>query len=146
VDDPLLLPAESAELAKHPQLLRGKNGEFYAQFAIGHQALMVPCLALARVCDGACSRIAERQANEHPGDVVWGRRFWERFCCSLLPIPFAAGAALFVWRIARALGATQRESWLVMLVAVLATQMGPGATETMSDVPGLCLLLGAVDA
>lgn len=140
IDQPDLTQAERTALAVSQQLMKGRNGKYYAQFAIGHQALMVPCIALAEACERRWPWLLARHRELVGDDPVWSGHPWERLFCSLLPIPFAALVALAVFLLARTLGCATREALLVVVVTVLATQFGPGATETMSDVPGLALL------
>ena len=136
-----LTQAERVALAGSGQLMRGQNGKYYAQFAIGHQALMVPCVALGALFADLFPTLEARHQESHGESPHWGGHFFVRLFCSLLPIPFAALAALALFALARVLGCGAADAGRVMLITVLATQVGGGATETMSDVPGLCLLL-----
>ncbi|HLU39882.1 MAG TPA: hypothetical protein VK081_10885 [Planctomycetota bacterium] len=117
----------------------GRNGKAYVWFPIGHQALMVPCVALGEACARAFPA-PETRLIELEGEA-FGAFFWSRFFVALLPIPFAAGAVVVVWLLARTLGASGRDALVVTAAATLATAFWPGSSETMSDVPGTFFLL-----
>ena len=140
-EDPLLTPAERQAIAHSGQTLPGSGGKQYAQFAIGHQVLLVPCVALGEWCARRFPAAERELGSWHGDDPAFGRHFFVRFFASWLPVPFAAGSAVLLFWLARTLGSSAREAGLVMLCVVAATQMLAGASETMSDGPGMCLLL-----
>ncbi|MEZ5963412.1 MAG: hypothetical protein R3F56_06150 [Planctomycetota bacterium] len=122
----------------------GTNGRAYVWFPIGHQALMVPCVAAGESLARAFPA-PEAELRRLKGEA-FGELFWSRFLCSLLPIPFAAGTVVLVFLLARSLGLSSREALRVTLAATLCTAFWPGSSETMSDTPGTFFLLGAVVA
>lgn len=119
----------------------GRNDKAYVWFPIGHQALMVPCVALGEQM-AAVFPAPEQRLLALKGEA-FGSFFWSRFLCSLLPIPFAAGVVVVVFLLARTLGVGVREALLVSAVSTLCTAFWPGSSETMSDVPGTFFLLAA---
>lgn len=119
----------------------GRNGKAYVWFPIGHQALMLPCVALGEWL--ASIRPAPEARLRQLKSEAFGELFWDRFLCSLLPIPFAAGVVVVVFLLARTLGLAGREAVLVAAASTLATAFWPGSSETMSDVPGTFFLLAA---
>ncbi len=121
--------------------LVGRNGRAYVWFPIGHQALMVPAVALGEACARAFPATEVRLLELKHGDDLFGRFFWCRFFVSWLPIPFAAGAVVVVFLLARTLGASARAALVTTAFAVLTTALWPGSSETMSDVPGAFFLL-----
>jgi hypothetical protein len=143
VERPDSWPAErviAGLIARGPDFgMTGRNGKQYVWYPIGHQALLVPCVALGEVAGRLWPRPAQALLLRN-GDV-FGDLFWAQFFASFVPALAAAGSALFLFLIARTLGCTPRESGLVLLASTLCTQFWPGASETMSDPPGLCCLL-----
>lgn len=131
--------AERAIAAGRHYGMAGRNGAHYLWFPVGHQLLLVPCVAagelLARWLPGPEAALRARLGP------LWGEMFWARFLASFLPVLAAAGAALMLHRIAHGILGTHREALLVMAVAVGATQFLPGSSETLSDMPGAFLLL-----
>lgn len=121
--------------------LVGRNGRAYVWFPIGHQALMVPAVALGEWCARVFPAAEARLFEQKNGDELFGRFFWSRFFVSWLPIPFAAGSVVLVFLLARALGASARAALITAAFATLTTALWPGSSETMSDVPGAFFLL-----
>lgn len=117
----------------------GANGKHYVWFPIGHQLLMVPCVALG---DAFASWFpdAERDYEQRAGRV-FGEFYWTRFLVSFLPALFAAGSTLMILFVCRLLGCGMGEALSVTAVSTLCTQFWPAASETMSDVPGGFFLL-----
>ncbi len=121
--------------------LVGRNGKAYVWFPIGHQALLVPCMALGDLFAQAFPA-PQTQLVAMKGEV-FGVLFWSRFFVSLLPILFAAGTVVVVYLLGRTLSLAVRPALLVTVVATLCTAFWPGSSETMSDVPGTFFLLWA---
>lgn len=117
----------------------GANGRFYPWFPIGHQLLLVPFVALGELFHGWFPELEQRVVNR-----VFDEFVWARFFCSFVPALAAAFTALFCFLLARRLGCGGRQALLVTTVATLCTQFWPGASETLSDPPGTCLLLATV--
>ena len=119
--------------------MTGANGKHYAWFPVGHQLLLLPCIALGELFAGWWPKPeAEYLARHGP---VLGEFFWVRFLISFLPAIFAAGSAVMLLLICRSLGSSAREALGVTAIATLCTQFWPGASETMSDGPGMFFLL-----
>ena len=119
--------------------MRGANGKYYVWFPIGHQLLLVPCVALGDLLAGWFPE-AEADYVERKGAVL-GEFYWARFIASFLPAGFAAGSALMLLLICLSLGTSMCEALSITAIATLCTQFWPGASETMSDGPGMFFLL-----
>jgi len=119
----------------------GRNGKAYVWFPIGHQALMLPCVAfgewMARRFPEPEQRLVQLEGE------AFGSFFWCRFFCSWLPIPFAAGVVVVLYLLGRTLSLGPRAALLTAAAAALGTAFWPGSSETMSDVPGTFFLLAA---
>lgn len=117
---------------------RGANGKIYVWFPIGHQLLMLPCIALGELFAGWFPQAeADYLARKAPH---LGEFYWTRFFISFLPAIFAAGSAVMLLLICLSLGSSTREAMGITAVATLCTQFWPGASETMSDGPGMFFL------
>ena len=116
--------------------MKGENGRHYIWFPIGHQMLLVPCVALGEIFTSWFPEAEQQVTSKLYGEFVWAR-----FFASFLPVLASAGSALIVYLLAQLLGCTARQSLLVMAVATLCTQFWPGSTETLSDPPGTFFLL-----
>lgn len=119
----------------------GVNGKQYIWFPIGHQLLLVPFVWMGELFAGwfpgpEADLVAAR-------DSEWGDFFWAQFFCSLVPSLAAAGSLVLLFLLGRAMSCTPGEAIRLSLVATLCTQFWPGASETMSDMPGLFFLLAA---
>lgn len=118
----------------------GTNGRYYVWFPIGHQMLMVPFVALGERLAQWYPQ-AEADYRKRRVDPLFNEFFWTRFCLSFLPAICAAGSAMAILLIVSSLGCSAREALLVTGVTTLCTQFWPGASETMSDGPGMFFLL-----
>lgn len=128
----------SAGLPRYGRM--GRDGKGYVWFPIGHQALMVPGVALAQILDGIWPEV-EPRFRAAKDDPLFGEFFWERFVLSFLSPLFAAASVVCLVVLCLALGAPPRAALLATAVAVLCTQFWPGTRETMSDMPGTFFLL-----
>jgi hypothetical protein len=140
-------PAEQAivdRFVTDPDLPRygrvGRDGRSYVWFPIGHQALMVPGIALAGQLDAAFPAV-EARFRAQRNDPLFGEFFWDRFVLSFLSPLFAAGSVVCLLVLCLALGASLGPALLATAVAVLCTQFWPGTSESMSDMPGTFFLL-----
>ena len=135
-------PAEQAIVdgyIRDPNLPRygriGLDGRGYVWFPIGHQALMVPGIALAQALDRAFPEV-EKRFRETKNDPLRGQFFWERLVLSFLSPLFAAGSLIALILLCLGLGAPPRAALIASATATFATQFWPGTAETMSDMPG----------
>ncbi len=119
----------------------GDNGRQYIWFPIGHQALMLPFVALGEFF--AWCFPGPEEGLRAARDNEWGDYFWAQFFCSFIPAISAAVCFLLLFLIAAALGCSRIEALLVAMVSCFCTQFWPGSSETMSDMPGLACLLAA---
>lgn len=140
-------PAEQAivgSFIEDPTLPRygrmGVDGKGYVWFPIGHQALLVPAMALAAWCDSAWPDVEER-FRALKNDPLRGQFFWERFFGSFLSPLAAAGSVVGLLVLVLALGARPRDALLAVGVTALCTQFWPGSRETLSDMPGTFFLV-----
>ena len=139
-------PAEQAivRLIEDPKLprygRRGIDGKDYVWFPIGHQALLVPAMALAQWCDQTWPEV-EGRYRAGRNDEVFGQFFWERFFGSFLSPLAGAGTVIGLLLLALALGTQPRDALIAVGVATLCTQFWPGTRETMSDMPGTFFLV-----
>ena len=117
----------------------GVNGKAYVWFPIGHQMLMVPFVALGELF-AEWFPDAEAQYEARRG-AMWGQFYWTRVWLSFLPALCAAGSTIMVLLIVHSLGCTGLSALWVTGAATLCTQFLPGASETMSDAPGMFFLL-----
>jgi hypothetical protein len=152
-DEQLLAPGQDSWRAERiiadaikdpapPQYGRtGENGRQYIWFPIGHQALMLPFVALGELFaswfPGPEAALSAERDNE------WGDYFWVQFFCSFIPCIAAAASFMLLFLIAGALGCSTGASLLVAALTCFCTQFWPGTSETMSDMPGLACLLAA---
>lgn len=119
----------------------GRGGKAYVCLSLGHQLLMVPCIALGeRLSEVWPEPEAELRRTRPP---LFSEFFWSRFLISFLSPIAAAGAVLVMLGLALSLGASRREALLVTAVATLCTQFWPASSETLSDGPGLFFVLAA---
>jgi hypothetical protein len=125
--------------------MAGRNGRAYVWFPIGHQLLMVPCVAAGEALARAMPAPERHLFELKGGSEEFGRFFWSRLLVSFLPVPFAAGSVLLVFLLALRLQCTARGALLVAGVATLCTQFWPGSSETTSDVPGAFFLLAMAE-
>jgi len=120
----------------------GVDGRAYSCFSIGHQLLMLPCVALGEQLARWFPAPEVALAAARP--PLLGEFFWTRFLVSFLPVVAAAGTVVVLLVLAHVLGATRREALLVAGVATLCTQHGAASSETLSNGPGTLLLCAAV--
>jgi hypothetical protein len=140
-------PAEQAIVdgyIRDPNLPRygriGLDGRGYVWFPIGHQALMVPGIALAQVLDRTFPDV-ERRFRAQKDDPIRGQFFWERFVLSFLSPLCAAASLIALVLLCLGLGAPPSAALIASMTATFATQFWPGTAETMSDMPGTFFLL-----
>lgn len=124
--------------------MTGRNGKAYTCFSVGHQVLMLPCVALGE----ALRRLAPapEEALAHSRPALHAEFFWTRFLVSLLGPLAAAGTFGALLHLATLLGRGRGEALLVAATAMFATQAWPAASETLSDGPGGFFLIAAVTA
>ncbi len=104
----------------------------------------MPAVAAGELLDRWFPSPAKRFAAER--GPLFGGFFWSRFVASFLsPFCAAGSVALLLW-IARALGAAPMDALIATGACVVATQFWPGASETMSNVPGALFLIATVAA
>lgn len=140
-------------IAQHGGASYGRTGldgrHQYVWFPHGHVWLMVPAVAvgevLARWFPAAEERYRARCPEPDGRVYAEGQLVWHQGAAALL-LPAAAGATtlLLLFLLARALGGTDREALLSASVTGFATQCFPLFRETLSDGPGLALLLAAL--
>ena len=119
----------------------------FAWFPIGHQLLMVPCVAIGEWMNSLAPDWDA--ASERWRGPVYGAQFWSQFLASFLSPLAGALAVLALLGIARTVGGSrggisEQGAVTVALVAAFATQFLPGTSETMSNMPGSALLYAAV--
>lgn len=119
--------------------IRGENGRQYIWFPIGHQLLMLPCVALGDLFGRWFPEV--EQDYERRLGPVFGAFYWTRFFISFLPVLCAAGSTLMILFVCRFLGCGMREALSVTAISTLCTQFWPAASETLSDGPGGFFLL-----
>ncbi|MEM7200699.1 MAG: glycosyltransferase family 39 protein [Planctomycetota bacterium] len=112
----------------------GRNGRHYIWFPIGHQALLVPAVALGEQL--ATWWPEAEQAFVAQRGPLFGAHFWSQFCASFVSPLAAAGAVIMLLVLARSLGASPGAALLAVASAVFCTQFWPGSRETMSNMPG----------
>lgn len=141
----------AGELRKGNSGKVGTNDLAYPWFPVGHVWLLVPFVAagewLERAAPAAPAAFQERVMRAGPigmTSVVQGTPLWTQGLVSLL-VPPACAASLLVllFAMARRLGADGRAALRTALVIVLCTQAFAFGRETLSDGPGLVLLLAA---
>ncbi len=135
-------PAErwlAGQMADDTLGILGRNGLGYAQYPIGHQALLVPFVAIGQWLGERWPEPVRRYA-ELRGPVM-GDEYWVRFCVGMSPALFAAGCFVLLVSLAMALGCRRAEALVVGIICTLCTQFWPGTAETMSDMPGGFFLL-----
>jgi hypothetical protein len=118
----------------------GTNGKLYVWFPIGHQLLMVPCVALGELFDRWFPEV-QADYEQRIRNELFNQFYWSRFFVSFLPALAAAGSTVMLLLLARALGCTMRSSLIIAAVVSLCTQMWPACSETLSDGPGMFFLL-----
>lgn len=117
----------------------GVDGKQYVWFPIGHQALLVPCVAIG---DWLQRRLPEPERRFHAErGELFGEFFWSRFVASFVSPLAAAGSLVLLALLARRLGASPRDALLATGIATLCTQFWPGSSETMSNAPGTFFLV-----
>jgi len=119
--------------------MSGVNGKYYVWFPIGHQMLMLPCIALGELFAGWFPRAEAEYLRRNR--AVFGEFFWSRFFVSFIPAVASAGATVMVLLLSLLLGCSGRQAMLVAVVTTLCTQFWPSSSETMSDAPGTFFLL-----
>lgn len=132
----------------------GSNDLAYPWFPVGHVWLMVPFVAagewLEQAAPAAPAAFHERLERAGPigmTSVVQGTPLWTQGLISLLvPPACAASLLLLLFAMARRLGADGRAAAYTALAIVLGTQAFAFGRETLSDGPGLVLLLAATIA
>lgn len=124
--------------------LTGENGRRYVWFPIGHQALLVACVATAR---GLEESLPDPQGPArlvpYEGDHAV-EAFWTAFLASWLPVFGAALGFVALASIAVTLGANRREALLTAVIATFCTQFWPGSNEAMSNMPGAGFALPSI--
>ncbi|MFO1053344.1 MAG: glycosyltransferase family 39 protein [Planctomycetota bacterium] len=118
---------------------RGIDGKDYVWFPIGHQALFVPAMALAALCDRLWPDVEQRYRAQHQ-DPLFHWFFWERFFASFLSPLAGAGTVVSLLILLLSLGSRPRDALIAVAVATLCTQFWPGTRETLSDMPGTFFL------
>lgn len=129
----------------------GTNGLAYPWFPVGHVWLLVPFVAagewLERAAPAAPAAFQERVMRAGPigaTSLVQGTPLWTQGLVSLLlPPACAASLLLLLFALARGLGADGRAALHAALAIGLCTQAFAFGRETLSDGPGLVLLLAA---
>ncbi|MGE3172833.1 MAG: hypothetical protein AB7O97_09405 [Planctomycetota bacterium] len=123
--------------------MTGKDGRHqYVWFPMGHLWLMVPPVALGEHLQRAFPAI-EARYKERAGPTYQRSELVldQAMVALLLPSLFGATTILLLMAIARALGSTAREALGVAFAIAFTTQCFPLLRETLSDGPGLTLLL-----
>lgn len=119
--------------------MTGRNGRQYVWFPIGHQLLLVPCVALGDVLDRLWPQPGQALVTLH-GEMR-GNLFWARFLASLLPIAAAAGAAVVLLSLAQLLAGGARDALWALGLAFASSQLLAQAPMTTADLPGAFALL-----
>ncbi len=137
-------------VARHIHDSQGQSGmgcvgsaeRAYTFGALGYQVALVPFVLLGEITAHFLPGPEAEFAATRP--ALLNELFWTRFWISFLPALAAAGSVLVILRLARVLGASPRQAWLVAGVATLCTQFWPGARETTADSLGMFWLFAAV--
>ncbi len=136
----------------------GANGLAYVWFPVGHVWLLVPLVAagdaMRRALPDVERAYRDRVAPGVPDGALVGHGpyregspvLMQASIALLLPAACAATMLLLLARIARQLGAAERDAWIAALAIVVGTQCFALGRETLSDGPGLVLLLAALTA
>ncbi|MBL8755193.1 MAG: hypothetical protein JNK15_17950 [Planctomycetes bacterium] len=134
----------------------GPDGIAYTWFPFGHQLLLVPFAWVGDSVERAWPGIdtafrthaAPGQTPEQARTTLEHTRgspvLVQGLVSVLLPPACAASILLLLFLLARRLGAGDRDAWTTALVILLTTQCFAFGRETLSDGPGLVLLLATV--
>lgn len=134
----------------------GVNGVAYTWFPVGHVWLLVPFVAAGTALERAMPGIETSfRARVAPGwtdaqlpfsheYVRGGPPAMQGLICLVVPPACAASMLLLLVLLARTFGASERDAWIGALAIVFATQAFAFGRETLSDGPGLVLLLASV--
>jgi hypothetical protein len=134
----------------------GANGRAYVWFPVGHVWLLAPFAALGDALERAFPEVerrwrevtapgADEEHLRYSVSYVHGHPVLTQGLIAVLVPPFfAATSVLLLFLIARALGASGRDAFLGTLGIAAGTQFAALGRETLSDSPGLCLLLAAL--
>ncbi|MBL9079862.1 MAG: hypothetical protein JNL08_20355 [Planctomycetes bacterium] len=134
----------------------GVDGRVYVWFPVGHVWLLAPLTGLGERLEAAFPDVDRRWREiAAPGADAAHLRFANGYVTShpvlmqglialLLPPACAACGALLLFLLARTLGAAPRDAVLGTLTIALGTQWFAFGRETLSDGPGLCMLLAAL--
>lgn len=133
----------AAAIISHPQEgtggMTGRNGKQYVWFPVGHQLLLVPCVAVGDLLERLWPQPG--QALVALRGEVHGRLFWARFLASLLPIAAAAASTVVLLALARTLGGGERDALWTLGLACASSQLLAQAPMTTADLPGAFALL-----
>lgn len=118
----------------------------YVWYPIGHVFLMTPFIPLGEAVEAVLPDADERLQEKA------GMRSWvegspvvtQAVISMLLPALCFATSILLLFRIARVLGAAQRDAMWTALAIALATQAFSVGREQLSDGPGLMFMLAAL--
>jgi hypothetical protein len=126
----------------------GQNGHAYVWFPMGHVYGLVPFVALgeavAALVPDADERLAARTTS-YPRCAIEAQPVaTQATICLLVPPLCLAISLLLVFRIARELGASNRDAMHSALAVGFATQAFALGREQLSDGPGLVLLLATL--
>ena len=143
--------AERLLIQRGHGVMKGREGYYYSWFGPGHALVMVPFYlvgrGLAQIFPGVEKRaLRERiRALPKPYGAALGPEFFSRLLVSFHSPLFAAGIGLILFLLLGHLGFGRRARIGAVLLACLATQLGPESRESMADTTGAFFLFWSLE-
>lgn len=143
--------AERALIQRGHGVMKGRHGQYYSWFGPGHAITMAPFYLVGRGLaqvfpDVESAALKERVgALPKPYGAALGVEFWSRLLVSFHSPLFAALLGWILFQILGHLGFGLRSRVVAVLLACLATQLGPESRESMADTTGAFFLFWSLE-